>query len=128
MRRWLSLARIGLSSTLGGGTLPVLGVVAALAVYGFGYAKGAQGQRAGCHAAELEATVERQRADLRLVEEQLRAASEARDVARAHAARDAAIMEREREEADAFKQELATRANHCPISSADAERLRRIGQ
>lgn len=128
MRRWLSLARIGLTSTLGGGTLPVLGVVVALAVYAFGYANGAQQQKEECRTAELETQVESQRTALERIQEQLRAANTARDNANDRAARDAALLDQAKEEADAFTQTLHDRPDACPVSSHDAERLRRIGQ
>jgi len=127
MRNLLSLARIGLTSALGGGTLPVLGLAAVLAVYGFGYAKGAQHQKEECRTAGLETTVESQRTAVKRIQEQLRAANVARDNANDRAERDATLLEQAKEEADAFTQTLHDRTAHCPVSADDAERLRRIG-
>ncbi len=120
--------RIVMHALMGGGTVSVLLVVAVIAAGGFVYSKGGQRAREACHAADLEAMIAAQNATIARMQEQLIAAHEARDVARARAERDAAILEQEREEADAFRQEVAARGHHCPVSADDAERLRRIGQ
>lgn len=128
MQGLVKYLRIVMRGSMGGGTVPVLLVVAVIAACGFVYSKGAQRAHEACHAADLEAMIAAQKATIARIQEQLIAAREARDMARARAKRDAAILEQEREEADAFRQDVAARAHRCPVSADDAERLRRIGQ
>ncbi|MCH2165927.1 MAG: hypothetical protein MK098_14970 [Marinovum sp.] len=128
MAKWLKILRVGAGALSGAGTVPVLIIIAILAFGAWSSSKGAAREALQCRSADLEATVAAQRASLLRIEEQLARANEARDVARARAERDATILRKEREEADAFKDELAVRAHHCPVSADDAERLRRIGQ
>ena len=56
--------RIVMRASMGGGTVPVLLVVAVIAACGFVYSKRAQRAREACHTADLEAMIAAQNATM----------------------------------------------------------------
>ena len=123
----LKQLRVLAGAVMGGGTLSALALAGLVAFGAVTYSKGRASAQQECRAAELERVVAGQRAALDRLHQQLARAEAMRSEVQAQAARDAEIYQSEREDADAYKKELAARADNCPISADDAERLRRLG-
>lgn len=114
-------------SILGGGTVPVLVVVAVVALSGGAYLKGVQHQKAKCTTAALTSTVTAQRRELGRLADRLAAVQNARVAAENRGIEDAAKLEQWKGEADDFKREITGQPDACTLDAGDADRLRRIG-